>query len=205
MWWVPTVIEHTARGEREWTVFSRLLKDRIIFLGWQIDDNLASVVIAQLLYLESEDPDKDIYIYINSPGGNVNSTLAIYDTLRYVKCPVSTICIGQASSMSALLLAAGTPGMRRALPHSRILLHQPLGSFSGQATDVDIRTREILFLKNQVVKLLSLHSGRSVEQILKDSDRERFMGPDEAKEYGLIDEVIEQNDIPGDAPDSKHP
>ncbi|HNU68651.1 MAG TPA: ATP-dependent Clp protease proteolytic subunit [Myxococcota bacterium] len=205
MWWVPTVIEHTARGEREWTVFSRLLKDRIIFLGWEIDDNLASVVIAQLLYLESEDPDKDIYLYINSPGGNVNSTLAVYDTMQYVRCPISTICIGQASSMSALLLAAGTPGKRRALPHSRILLHQPLGSFSGQATDVDIRTREILFLKNQVVKLLSNHSGRSVEQILKDSDRERFLSPEEAREYGLIDEVIDQNSVPGGVSGTKHP
>lgn len=194
MWWVPTVIENTARGEREWTVFSRLLKDRIVFLGWGIDDNLASVVIAQLLFLESEDPDKDIYLYINSPGGNVHSTLAIYDTMQYVKCPVSTICIGQASSMSALLLAAGSKGKRRALPHSRILLHQPLGSFSGQATDVDIKTREILFLKNQVVQLLSRHTGRPVEQILKDSDREHFMGPEEALEYGLIDEVINRND-----------
>lgn len=193
MWWVPTVIEHTARGEREWTVFSRLLKDRIIFLGWEIDDNLASVVIAQLLYLESEDPDKEIFLYINSPGGNVHSTLAVYDTMQYVKCPVSTICIGQASSMSALILAAGTPGRRRALPHARILLHQPLGSFSGQATDVDIRTREILFLKNQVVQMLARHSGRSVEQILKDSDREHFMGPEQALEYGLIDEVIDRN------------
>ncbi len=197
MWWVPTVIEHTARGEREWTVFSRLLKDRIIFLGWEIDDNLASVVIAQLLYLESEDPDKEVFLYINSPGGNVHSTLAIYDTMKYVKCPVSTICIGQASSMSALLLAAGTPGKRRALPHSRILLYQPLGSFSGQATDVDIRTREILFLKNQVVQMLALHTGRSVEQILKDSDREHFMGPEQALEYGLIDEVINRNDPAG--------
>lgn len=202
-WWVPTVIEHTARGEREWTVFSRLLKDRIIFLGWEVDDNLASVVIAQLLYLESEDPEKDIYLYINSSGGNVHSVLAIYDTMQYVKCPISTICIGQAASMSALLLAAGTPGKRRALPHSRILLHQPLGSFSGQASDVDIRTREILFLKHQVVKLLAEHTGRSVEQILKDSDREHFLGPDEAKEYGLIDEVIDQNRVPVEPSESK--
>ncbi len=189
-WWVPTVIEQTHRGEREWTVFSRLLKERIIFLGWPIDDNLASVVVAQLLFLESEDPDKDVFLYINSPGGLVHSGLAIYDTMQYVKCPISTICIGQAASMAALLLAAGTPGKRFALPHARFLLHQPLGSFSGQAADVDIRAREILYLKNQITDLFALHTGRSAEQIARDSDRDFFLGPQEAKEYGLIDDVI---------------
>jgi len=189
-WWVPTVIEQTHRGEREWTVFSRLLKDRIIFLGWPIDDNLASVVVAQFLFLESEDPDKEIFLYINSPGGLVHSGLAIYDTMQYVKCPVSTICIGQAASMAALLLAAGTPGKRFALPHARFLLHQPLGSFSGQAADVDIRAREILYLKDQITSLFSKHTGQSAERIARDSDRDFFLGPEEAKEYGLIDDVI---------------
>lgn len=189
-WWVPTVIEQTHRGEREWTVFSRLLKERIIFLGWPIEDNLASVVVAQFLFLESEDPDKDIFLYINSPGGFVHSGLAIYDTMQYVKCPISTICIGQAASMAALLLAAGTRGKRFALPHARFLLHQPLGSFSGQAADVDIRAREILYLKNQITELFALHTGRTTEQIARDSDRDFFLGPQEAKEYGLIDDVI---------------
>lgn len=189
-WWVPTVIEQTHRGEREWTVFSRLLKERIIFLGWPIDDNLASVVVAQFLFLESEDPDKDVFLYINSPGGLVHSGLAIYDTMQYVKCPISTICIGQAASMAALLLAAGTRGKRFALPHARFLLHQPLGSFSGQAADVDIRAREILYLKDQITSLFALHTGRTAEQITRDSDRDFFLGPQEAKEYGLIDDVI---------------
>ncbi len=189
-WWVPTVIEQTHRGEREWTVFSRLLKERIIFLGWPIDDNLASVVVAQFLFLESEDPDKDVFLYINSPGGLVHSGLAIYDTMQYVKCPISTICIGQAASMAALLLAAGTRGKRFALPHARFLLHQPLGSFSGQAADVDIRAREILYLKDQITNLFALHTGRTAEQIARDSDRDFFLGPQEAKEYGLIDDVI---------------
>ncbi|MBL6975402.1 MAG: ATP-dependent Clp protease proteolytic subunit [Deltaproteobacteria bacterium] len=189
-WWVPTVIEQTHRGEREWTVFSRLLKDRIIFMGWPIDDNLASVVVAQFLFLESEDPDKDIFLYINSPGGMVHSGLAIYDTMQYVKCPISTICVGQAASMSALLLSAGTKGKRFALPHSRLLLHQPLGSFSGQAADVDIQAKEILFLKNQITELLARHTGQPEKRIAEDSDRDFFLGPDEAVEYGLIDEVI---------------
>jgi len=191
-WWVPTVIEQTHRGEREWTVFSRLLKDRIIFLGWPIDDNLASVVVAQFLFLESEDPDKDIFLYINTPGGLVHSGLAIYDTMQYVKCPISTICIGQAASMGALLLAAGTKGKRFALPHARFLLHQPLGSFSGQAADVAIQAKEILFLKRQITELFARHTGQPPERILKDSDRDFFMGPAEAKEYGLIDDVIER-------------
>jgi len=191
-WWVPTVIEQTHRGEREWTVFSRLLKDRIIFLGWPLDDNIASVIIAQFLFLESEDPDKDIYLYINSPGGTVSSGLAIYDTMQYIKCPIATFCIGQAASMSALLLAAGTKGKRYALPHSRFLLHQPLGSFSGQAADVDIQAREILFLKKQITDLFAKHTGQTAERIATDSDRDFFMGPEDAKAYGLIDEIMER-------------
>jgi len=193
-WWIPTVIEQTHRGEREWTVFSRLMKDRIIFLGWPLDDNLASVVVAQLLFLESEDPEKEIFLYINSPGGMVHSGLAIYDTMQYLKCPISTICIGQAASMSALLLAAGTKGKRFALPHARLLLHQPLGSFSGQAADVDIQAREILFLKKQITELLAEHTGQTLKRIAKDSDRDYFMGPEDAKKYGLIDDVIADRD-----------
>jgi ATP-dependent Clp protease protease subunit len=189
-WWVPTVIEQTHRGEREWTVFSRLLKDRIIFLGWPIDDNLASVVVAQILFLESEDPDKEINLYINTPGGAVHSGLAIYDTMQYVKCPISTLCVGQAASMGALLLSAGTKGRRFALPHARFLLHQPLGSFSGQAADVDIQAREILFLKKQITGLFARHTGQEEERIARDSDRDFFMGPDDAKAYGLIDDVL---------------
>jgi ATP-dependent Clp protease protease subunit len=192
-WWIPTVIEQTHRGEREWTVFSRLLKDRIIFLGWPIDDNLASVVVAQLLFLESEDPDKDVFMYINSPGGLVHSGLAIYDTMQYVKCPVSTLCIGQASSMAALLMSAGRPGKRFALPHARFLLHQPLGSFSGQAADVDIQAREILFLKRQITDLLAKHTGQPLEKVARDSDRDFYLSAEEARAYGLIDGVIDRH------------
>jgi len=190
--WIPTVVEQTHRGEREWSVFSRLLKDRIIFLGWPITDDLASVVVAQLLFLESEDAEKDIYLYINSPGGYVHSGLAIYDTMQYVKCPITTICIGQAASLAALLVAAGTPGRRMALPHSRMLLHQPLGSFSGQAADVDIQAREILFLKKQITELLAKHTGQTVEKVARDSDRDFFLSAEQAREYGLIDSVIER-------------
>lgn len=190
--WIPTVVEQTHRGEREWSVFSRLLKDRIIFLGWPITDDLASIVVAQLLFLESEDAEKDIYLYINSPGGYVHSGLAIYDTMQYVKCPITTICIGQAASLAALLVAAGTPGKRMALPHARMLLHQPLGSFSGQAADVDIQAREILFLKKQITELMAKHSGQDIERIARDSDRDFFLGAEQAREYGLIDSVIER-------------
>lgn len=190
--WIPTVVEQTHRGEREWSVFSRLLKDRIIFLGWPISDDLASVIVAQLLFLESEDAEKDIYLYINSPGGYVHSGLAIYDTMQYVKCPITTICIGQAAGLSALLVAAGTPGRRMALPHARMLLHQPLGSFSGQAADVDIQAREILFLKRQITELLARHSGQEVEKVSRDSDRNFFLGAEQAREYGLIDSVIDR-------------
>ena len=191
-WWVPTVIEQTHRGEREWTVFSRLLKDRIVFLGWPIDDNLASVVVAQLLFLESEDPEKEIFIYINSPGGYVHSALAIYDTMQYVRAPISTICIGQAASVAALLLAAGTKGKRFALPHARLLLHQPLGSFSGQAADVEIRAKEILFVKKQLVDLFAEHTGQPRDKLAADMERDFYLGPEEAKEYGIIDDVIKR-------------
>jgi len=189
-WIVPTVIETTHRGEREWGIFSRLLKDRIIFLGMPIEDAIANVVIAQLLFLESEDPEKDISIYINSPGGGVNAGLAIYDTMRYVRCPINTICVGQAASMAAVLLAAGTRGKRFSLPHARILLHQPLGGFSGQATDIDIQAREILFIKRQLTGILAEHTGQDFDRVKVDTDRDFFMGPDEAKAYGLIDEII---------------
>ncbi|HOI09282.1 MAG TPA: ATP-dependent Clp protease proteolytic subunit [Myxococcota bacterium] len=190
--WIPTVVEQTHRGEREWSVFSRLLKDRIIFLGWPITDDLASVVVAQMLFLESEDAEKDIFLYINSPGGYVHSGLAIYDTMQYVKCPITTICIGQAASLAALLVSAGTPGKRMALPHARMLLHQPLGSFSGQAADVDIQARELLFLKKQITELLAKHSGQPVETVARDSDRDFFLGAEQAREYGLIDSVIDR-------------
>ena len=199
-WWIPTVIETTMGGEREWSVFSRLLKDRIIFIGYPIVDEVASVIIAQLLFLESEDPSADIYIYINSPGGYVHAGMAIYDTIQYIKSPVSTICIGQASSMAALLLASGQKGKRFALPHSRILLHQPLGSFSGPAIDIDIQAKEILFLKRQINEILSEHTGQDIEKIAHDTERNFYMGPKEAMDYGLIDKVIMR---PPKAPESK--
>lgn len=190
---IPTVIEQTPHGEREWTVFSRLLKERIIFLGTPIDDIVASTVVAQLLFLESEAVDKDIFLYVNSPGGFAHSGFAIYDTMQYVRCPVSTLCMGQASGFAALLCAAGTPGKRFALPHARFLIHQPLGSFSGQAADVDIRAREILHLKRQFNDLMALHTGQTPERIATDSDRDFYLGAGEAKEYGLIDGVIERH------------
>lgn len=189
-WWIPTVIETTRGGEREWSVFSRLLKDRIIFIGYPIVDDVASVIIAQLLFLESEDPSADIYLYINSPGGHVHAGMAIYDTIQYIKSPVSTICLGQASSMAAILMSAGTKGKRFALPHSRFLLHQPLGSFSGPAIDIDIQAKEILFLKKQINEILSTQTGQSVEAIARDTERNFYMGPRQAKDYGLIDQVI---------------
>jgi ATP-dependent Clp protease protease subunit len=182
------------------SVFSRLLKDRIIFIGYPIVDEVASVIIAQLLFLESEDPSADIYIYINSPGGYVHAGMAIYDTIQYIKSPVSTICIGQASSMAALLLASGQKGKRFALPHSRILLHQPLGSFSGPAIDIDIQAKEILFLKRQINEILSEHTGQDIEKIAHDTERNFYMGPKEAMDYGLIDKVIMR---PPKAPESK--
>lgn len=187
---VPIVVEQTGRGERAYDIFSRLLKERIIFIGSSIEDSVASLVIAQLLFLEAEDPEKDIYIYLNTPGGYVSSGLAIYDTLQYVRPDVATICMGQASSMGALLLAAGTKGKRSALPHSRIMIHQPLGGAQGQATDIEIQTREILTLREKLNQILSHHTGQPLEKIDKDTDRNFFMSAEEAKEYGIIDEVM---------------
>jgi ATP-dependent Clp protease protease subunit len=187
---MPYVVEQTHRGERSYDIYSRLLKDRIVFLGTPIDDDVANVIIAQLLFLESEDPDKDISLYINSPGGAVTSGLAIYDTMQYVKPPVSTICLGQAASMGAFLLAGGAPGKRFSVPNSRIMIHQPSGGFSGQATDIEIQAKEVLRLKARLNEILARHTKQSIERIEKDTDRDNFMGPGEAKEYGLIDEVI---------------
>ena len=187
---IPMVIERTARGEREFDIDSRLLNERIVFLGTPIDDDVANVVIAQLLFLESEDPDKDISLYINSPGGSVTSGLAIYDTMQYVKPQVSTICLGQAASMGAFLLAGGAAGKRFAVPNARIMIHQPMGGFQGQATDIDIQAREILRLKAKLNDMLAKHTKQPLERIEKDTDRDYFMGAGEAKEYGLIDEVI---------------
>lgn len=187
---IPIVIEQTGRSERAYDIYSRLLKDRIIFIGTVIDDHVANTVIAQLLFLQTEDPDKDIHLYINSPGGIVSSGLAIYDTMQYVKPDIATYCIGQAASMSALLLAAGTKGKRFALPHSRIMLHQPMGGFHGQATDIEIHAREILRMKDTLNEILSAHTGQSLEKIQADTDRDFFMSGEEAKEYGIVDEVI---------------
>lgn len=187
---IPTVIEQTHRGEREWGLFSRLLKDRIIFLGTAIDDTVANIIIAQLLFLESEDPDKEINLYINSPGGSITAGLAIYDTMQFVGCEISTICIGQAASMAAVLLSAGTKGKRFALPHARMLLHQPLGNLGGQATDIDIAAKEIIFLKSQLLDILSTHTGKDIETLRKDTDRDFFLRPDGAVEYGLVDTIV---------------
>jgi ATP-dependent Clp protease protease subunit len=187
---IPMVIEQTSRGERAYDIYSRLLKDRIIFLGTAIDDNVANTVIAQLLFLEADDPDKDIYLYVNSPGGIVTSGLAVYDTMNYIKCPVSTICIGQAASMGALLLSAGTKGKRFSLPHARIMIHQPMGGFQGQATDIEIHAREILKMKDTLNQILANHTGQPLEKIRNDTDRDFFMSGEDAKNYGLVDEVI---------------
>jgi ATP-dependent Clp protease, protease subunit len=187
---MPFVVEQTHRGERSYDIYSRLMKDRIVFLGTPIDDDVANVVIAQLLFLESEDPDKDISLYINSPGGAVTSGLAIYDTMQYVKPQVSTICLGQAASMGAFLLAGGAAGKRFAVPNARIMIHQPMGGFQGQATDIDIQAREILRIKAKLNEILARHSGQPIERIEKDTERDYFMGPGEAKEYGIIDDVI---------------
>ncbi len=187
---IPFVIEQTGRTEQAYDIYSRLLKDRIIFLGTAIDDCVANAVIAQLLFLQSDDPDKDIHIYVNSPGGIVSSGLAIYDTMQYVKPDIATYCIGQAASMGALLLAAGAKGKRFALPNSRILLHQAMGGFHGQATDVEIHAREILKIKDTLNRILATHTGQSLEKIQTDTDRDFFMSGAEAKEYGIVDEVI---------------
>jgi ATP-dependent Clp protease protease subunit len=187
---IPIVIEQTGRSERAYDIYSRLLKDRIIFVGTIIDDYVANMVIAQLLFLQTEDPEKDIHLYINTPGGIVSSGLAIYDTMQYVKPGIATYCIGQAASMGALLLSAGTKGKRFALPHSRIMLHQPMGGFQGQATDIEIHAREILRMKETLNKILAAHTGQSLEKIQADTDRDFFMSGEEAKEYGIVDEVI---------------
>lgn len=186
----PTVIEQTHRGERAYDLYSRLLKDRIVFLGTPVDDDVANIIVAQMLFLESEDPDKDINLYINSPGGSVTAGLAIYDTMQYVKCQVSTICMGQAASMGALLLTAGAKGKRYSLPHARIMIHQPSGGFGGQASDIELHAKEILRLKAKLNEIMHKHTGQSLDRIEKDTDRDNFMGAGEAKEYGLIDEVV---------------
>lgn len=187
---VPIVVEQTGRGERAYDIFSRLLKERIVFIGTAIDDTVASLVIAQLLFLEAEDPEKDISIYLNTPGGYVASGLAIYDTMQYVRPDVATICMGQASSMGALLLSAGAKGKRSALPHARIMIHQPLGGSQGQATDIEIQTKEILTQRELLNKILSLHTGQSLDKIEQDTDRNFYMSSEEAREYGIIDEVL---------------
>jgi ATP-dependent Clp protease, protease subunit len=197
---VPYVIEQTHRGERSYDIYSRLLKDRIVMLGTEINDDVANVIVAQLLFLESEDPDKDISIYINSPGGSVTAGLAIYDTMQYVKPAVSTICVGQAASMGAMLLLAGAKGKRYSLPNSRIMIHQPLGGARGQATDIEIQAREILRMKAKLNELIVKHTGQAIERIEKDTDRDYFMGATEAKVYGIIDEVVAQKK---GAPDKK--
>jgi ATP-dependent Clp protease protease subunit len=187
---IPTVVEQTHRGERGWDIFSRLLKDRIIFLGTPVDDRVANIIIAELLYLESEDPDKEISLYINSPGGVVTSGMAIYDTMNHVKCPVSTICIGQAASMGAFLLAAGEKGHRFALPHARIMVHQPLGGAQGQASDIEIQAKEILRIRDVLNRILADNTGQPLDKIVLDTDRDRFMTAQEAMEYGLVDRVM---------------
>jgi len=202
LWWgdpqasIPFVIEQTHRGERSWDIYSRLLKDRIVFLGTPINDQVANVCIAQLLYLESEDPEKDIRLYINSPGGVVTAGLAIYDTMQYVKAPVATYCLGQAASMAAVILAAGARGKRVALPNARIMIHQPHGGAQGQATDIEIQAREVLRLRARLNEILASHCGRDIEEILRDTDRDKFMDADTAKRYGLVDEVLQRPILP---------
>jgi len=186
------VVEQTGRGERAYDIYSRLLKDRIIFLGGQIEDHMANLIIAQLLFLESEDPEKEIFLYINSPGGVVTAGMAIYDTMQYLKAPVSTICVGQAASMGAVLLAAGEKGKRYALPHARIMIHQPLGGFQGQATDIHIHAQEILRMKDTLNELLARHAGQKIERVTADTERDFFMGSEAAKEYGIIDDIVKR-------------
>jgi ATP-dependent Clp protease protease subunit len=191
---IPIVVEQTPRGERSYDIYSRLLKDRIIFLGTEIDDATANTIIAQLLFLEATDPDKDIYVYINSPGGSVSSTIAIYDTIQYIRSDVSTICIGMAASGAALILASGAKGKRFALPNSRIMVHQPLGGARGQVTDIEIQTRELKRIKDTINKILTHHTGQKFEKVEKDTDRDFYMTAQESKEYGLVDEVIKSRE-----------
>jgi ATP-dependent Clp protease, protease subunit len=187
---VPMVVEQTGRGERGYDIYSRLLKDRIVFIGTPIDDNVANLVIAQMLYLQSEEPAKDINLYVNSPGGSVTSGMAIYDTMQFVKCDVTTYCVGQAASMAAVLLAAGTKGKRFALPNARIMIHQPWGGVQGQASDISIQAKEILRLRDRLNEILALHTGKAIEAIGKDTDRDFFMSAAEARDYGLVDDVV---------------
>jgi ATP-dependent Clp protease, protease subunit len=191
---VPMVVEQTPRGERAFDIYSRLLKERIIFLGSVVDDSVASVIIAQLLFLEADDPEKDITFYINSPGGSVTAGMAIYDTMQYVKCDIATLCMGQAASMGAFLLAAGAAGKRYSLPHSRIMIHQPMGGFQGQATDIDIHAREILRMREELNRILALHTKKPLEDIQKDTERDHFMSAIEATNYGIIDKVLTQRE-----------
>ncbi len=192
---IPMVIEQSGRGERAYDIYSRLLKDRIIFMGEQVVDDMANIIIAQMLFLESEDPDKDINVYINSPGGSITAGLAIYDTMQYIKPDIATICMGQTTSMAALLLAAGTKGKRYALPHGRVMIHQPLGGAQGQATDIDIHAREILKMRDELNEILAKHTGQDIEKIRKDTERDYFMSSEEAKEYGIIDKVISKREM----------
>lgn len=192
---IPIVIEQSSRGERAYDIYSRLLKDRIIFMGEQVIDSTANTIIAQMLFLESEDPDKDVNLYINSPGGSVTAGLAIYDTMQYIRPDIATICMGQNTSMAALILASGTKGKRYALPHSRVMIHQPLGGAQGQATDIDIQAREILKIRDGLNKILAQHTGQDIEKIRRDTERDYFMSAEEAKEYGLIDRVISKREM----------
>jgi ATP-dependent Clp protease protease subunit len=188
---VPMVVEQTSRGERAYDIYSRLLKERVVFVVGPVEDQTANLIVAQLLFLESENPDKDINLYINSPGGSVSAGLAIYDTMQYIKPHVSTMCVGQAASMGAVLLAAGSKGKRYCLPHSRVMIHQPLGGFQGQATDIDIHAREILKIREQLNEILAAHTGQSIKTIAKDTDRDNFMDPGQALEYGLVDQILD--------------
>ncbi len=193
---VPMVIEQTARGERSFDIYSRLLKERVIFLVGQVNDHMANLIVAQLLFLESENPEKDIHLYINSPGGSVTAGMAIYDTMQFIKADVSTMCIGQAASMGALLLTAGSQGKRYSLPHSRVMIHQPLGGFQGQASDIEIHAREILSIREKLNKVLAIHTGQPIEKIAQDTDRDNFLSSYDARDYGLIDEVLSQRIAP---------
>ena len=193
---VPMVVEQSPRGERAYDIYSRLLKERIIFLGTVVNDEIASLIIAQMLFLEAEDPDKDITFYVNSPGGGVTAGLAIYDTMQYVRCDIATLCMGQVASMGALLLTAGTKGKRYALPNSRILIHQPMGGFQGQATDIDIHAQEILRMREDLNRILASHTGQNIKKIRKDTDRDYFMSSEEAKKYGIIDKVLDKRANP---------
>ncbi|OUR83731.1 ATP-dependent Clp endopeptidase, proteolytic subunit ClpP [Marinomonas sp. 42_23_T18] len=192
---VPMVIEQTARGERSFDIYSRLLKERVIFLVGQVEDHMANLVVAQLLFLESENPEKDIHLYINSPGGSVTAGMSIYDTMQFIKPDVSTMCIGQAASMGALLLTAGAAGKRYCLPNSRVMIHQPLGGYQGQASDIEIHTREILSIKHKLNEIISFHTGKPIEEVAEDTDRDNFMDPTTAKEYGLIDDIMLKREV----------